>query len=294
MKPPAFRYADPETLDEAIALLSAHDNAKLIAGSQSLMPMLAMRYVLPDALIDLGRVAGLSYIREEPEAIQIGSMTRQRDLEFSPLIRERIPLMSQALEFVGHRQTRNRGTVGGSLCHLDPAAELPCVALAMDATLTVSGPKGSRDIPMAEFHAFYMTPAIERDEILTRIGFRPWSKTHGAAFLEMSRRHGDFASVAVAALIELSPEKTISRASLTVSGLHFAPVRMREAEELMTGSKADSPTLREAAAICGNFPSSGDVYASAAYRRRLAGALSLRALSQAADCASRNVETVPA
>ncbi|MFZ3224987.1 MAG: FAD binding domain-containing protein, partial [Xanthobacteraceae bacterium] len=139
MKPPAFSYHDPRSVADAVALLASLDNAKLLAGGQSLMPMLNMRYVLPDHVIDLNRVGGLSYIREQDGALEIGAMTRQRDIEFSDLVRKRCPLMHEAIAQVGHRQTRNRGTLGGSLCHLDPAAELVAVAAALDAKVTVAG-----------------------------------------------------------------------------------------------------------------------------------------------------------
>src|SRR5260221_13464608 len=143
------------------------------------MPMLNMRYVLPDHIIDLNKVAGLSYLREENGALAVGAMTRQRDLEFSEIVRARHPLMHEAILNVGHRQTRNRGTVGGSLCHLDPAAELPLVALAFDATVVVTRGDGERDLAMTDFAAGYMTPAIEADEIVSAIRFKPWREGHG-------------------------------------------------------------------------------------------------------------------
>src|SRR5438128_10287588 len=146
MKPPPFSYHDPHTVGDVVGLLGRLDNAKLLAGGQSLMPMLNMRFVLPDDVIDLNRVEGLSYIRETDGALDIGAMTRQRDLEFSDLVLRRCPLMHDAIRLVGHRQTRNRGTLGGSLCHLDPSAELVAVAAALDATVTVSGPNGAREI----------------------------------------------------------------------------------------------------------------------------------------------------
>ncbi len=144
MKPPPFSYHDPQTVDEAVALLGRLENAKLLAGGQSLMPMLNFRFVQPDHIIDLNRVEGLSYIREAAGALEIGAMTRQRDLEFSDVVRARWPIMHEALLQVGHRQTRNRGTIGGSLCHLDPAAELVSLACRHDATVTVAGPNGQR------------------------------------------------------------------------------------------------------------------------------------------------------
>ena len=151
MKPPAFSYHDPRSIADALGLLASLDNAKLLAGGQSLMPMLNMRFVLPDHVIDLNRVDGLSYLREDDGAIEIGAMTRQRDIEFSELVRARCPLMHEAIAQVGHRQTRNRGTLGGSLCHLDPAAELVAVAATLDATVTVAGKDGTRNSRVRRF-----------------------------------------------------------------------------------------------------------------------------------------------
>src|SRR5208282_5296660 len=155
MKPPSFSYHDPRTTAEAVGLLASLENAKLLAGGQSLMPMLNMRYVLPDHVIDLNRVDGLSYIREENGTIEIGAMTRQRDIEFSDVVRGRCPLMHEAIVQVGHRQTRNRGTLGGSLCHLDPAAELVTVAAALDAKVSVTGKTGARNVAFADFPVAY-------------------------------------------------------------------------------------------------------------------------------------------
>ena len=202
MKPPPFSYHDPETVSDVIALLSTRENAKLLAGGQSLMPMLNMRYVLPDHVIDLNRVTGLSYVREAGGALEIGAMTRQRELELSDVVRTRCPLLSEATLEVGHRQTRNRGTVGGSLCHLDPSAEIPTIALALDATVTAAGPNGKRDIPIAQFPVDYMTTAVQPDEILTEIRFPAWPKGHGYGFVEFARRHGDFAIASAAVLLE--------------------------------------------------------------------------------------------
>src|SRR3954470_7814518 len=193
MKPPPFQYHDPKTLAEAVRLLGSLDNAKLLAGGQSLMPMLNFRFVLPDHVIDLNRVEGLSYIRESGDTLEIGAMTRQRDLEFSGTVRARWPIMHEALLQVGHRQTRNRGTIGGSLCHLDPAAELVTLATAYDATVTVVGPNGQREIAFADFPAAYMAPSIELNELVTAVRFPCWSPNHSYAFIEFSRRHGDFA-----------------------------------------------------------------------------------------------------
>src|SRR5207244_140039 len=188
MKPPPFSYHDPRSIGDAIALLGRLENAKLLAGGQSLMPMLNMRFVLPDHIIDLNRVEGLAFIRGNDGALEIGAMTRQRDLEFSDLVRQRCPLMHEAILQVGHRQTRNRGTLGGSLCHLDPSAELVSVAAALGAVVTVAGPNGSRQIEFESFPAGYMSPAIEPTEMVTGVRFPLWRQPHGHAFVEFARR----------------------------------------------------------------------------------------------------------
>jgi aerobic carbon-monoxide dehydrogenase medium subunit len=280
MKPPPFQYHDPKSVEEAITILRSHSNAKLLAGGQSLMPMMNMRYVQPDHVVDLNKIESLSYIREEKHAIRIGAMTRQRELEFSPLIRERLPMMHEALMAVGHRQTRNRGTIGGSLCHLDPAAELPAVAMAYDALIEVSGVGRIREVPMAKFPAFYMTPAIEPEEIVTGLRFTPWPKGHGSAFVEFARRHGDFALASVGALIEREGAK-IRRASITVGGLSHKPIRVTDAENVLASEPMSDDMLRKAADACGTIEATADIHGSAAYRQRVARTLAFRAISTA-------------
>lgn len=281
MKPPPFRYHDPRALSDVLELLATQENAKLLAGGQSLMPMLNMRFVFPDHVIDLNQVAELSYIRENRAGIEIGAMTRQRELELSPLIRERCPLMAEALQQVGHRQTRNRGTLGGSLCHLDPAAELPAVAAAHEATLHIRSRRGDRRVKMADFPAGYMTPAIEADEILTAIEFAPWPKPHGYAFVEFARRHGDFAVAAVAVLLELAHDGAVRRASVVLGGVAAGPLRCEAVEQVVVGSRGDKSVFRKAAQRCREIDAMEDVHASSAYRRHLAEVLTERALATA-------------
>jgi carbon-monoxide dehydrogenase medium subunit len=281
MKPPPFSYHDPRTVAEAVELLGRLENAKLLAGGQSLMPMLNMRFVLPDHIIDLNRVEGLSYIRENNGAIEIGAMTRQRDLEFSDVVRARLPIMHEALLQVGHRQTRNRGTIGGSLCHLDPAAELVSLAAGYDATVTVTGPNGQRELPFAEFPVAYMTPAIEPNEIVTAVRFPRWAPHHASAFIEFSRRHGDFAITSAAVLIEAGGGGRITRASVTIGGMGTAPSRAREVERAITGELPSVELFREACESCRKLEAIDDIHAPASYRQHLAAVLSRRALEKA-------------
>ena len=280
MKPPRFSYYDPETVSDVVGLLGRLDNARVLAGGQSLMPMLNMRLALPDHVIDLNRVKTLSHLREKAEALEIGAMTRQRDIEFSDIVRERCPLMREAILQVGHRQTRNRGTLGGSLCQLDPSAELVAVAAALDATVTVAGPKGTREIAFADFPKTYMTPAIEADELVTGARFPLGPKAHGWAVVEFARRHGDFAIVSAAALLEETGGK-ITRASVTLGGVAAAPVRMKEVERALVGQKASDALFREACEACRKIEALEDVHAPASYRRHLAAVLSRRALEKA-------------
>jgi carbon-monoxide dehydrogenase medium subunit len=281
MKPPPFSYHDPATVGDAVSLLARLENAKLLAGGQSLMPMLNMRFVLPDHLIDLNRVEGLAFIRETGDGLEIGAMTRQRDLEFSDVVRRRCPLLDEAIRHVGHRQTRNRGTLGGSLCHLDPAAELVSVAAALDATVTVTGPKGERKIPFADFPVAFMTPAIEPDELLTAVRFPDWPKGHGHAFIEFARRHGDFAIVSAAALLAEDSGGRIARASVTIGGMGTVPIRAADLERALIGQAPEDTVLREACESCRKLEAIDDVHAPASYRQHLAAVLSRRALEQA-------------
>jgi aerobic carbon-monoxide dehydrogenase medium subunit len=281
MKPPPFSYHDPRTIGDAVALLGRLDNAKLLAGGQSLMPMLNMRFVLPDHIIDLNRVEGLAFIRESKGALEIGAMTRQRELEFSDLIRQRCPLMHEAILQVGHRQTRNRGTLGGSLCHLDPSAELVSVAAALDATVTVQGPNGTREIAIDAFPVAYMTPAIEPNEIVTMVRFPIWPQPHGHGFVEFARRHGDFAIVSAAALLTEDGAGKITRASITLGGMGAAPVRASAVEQALIGNQPDDKLLREICETCRKFEAVDDVHAPATYRQQLATVMSRRALERA-------------
>jgi carbon-monoxide dehydrogenase medium subunit len=281
MKPPPFRYHDPKTVNEAVGLLAQLENAKLLAGGQSLMPMLNFRFVQPDHIIDLNLVEGLSYIREVGGALEIGAMTRQRDLEFSDPVRARWPIMHEALLQVGHRQTRNRGTIGGSLCHLDPAAELVSLATGYDATLTVAGPNGQRELPFAEFPVAYMTPAIELNEIVVGVRFPQWAPNHGYAFVEFARRHGDFAITSAAVLIEADAAGRLTRVSVTIGGMGTAPVRAREVELALVGEVPTDELFRAACESCRKLEAIDDVHAPASYRQHLAAVLSRRALEKA-------------
>lgn len=281
MKPPPFIYHDPATVPEAIALMARLENAKLLAGGQSMMPMLNMRYLMPDHLIDLNKIGALAGIDELGDRIRIGAMTRQREMARSDLLAERCPIIAEALHHVGHRQTRNRGTFGGSLAHLDPAAELPLVASVLDAIVHIAGPDGDRDLPFAEFPLAYMMPALAADELLTHVTLAPWQPGHGWAFEEFARRHGDFAIAAVAVLLEIDGDGAIDRVAISIGGVTEIPLRLKEAELLLKGAKSDR--FADASAVAGRIESFEDIHASADYRCHLAGVLLERALLTAYD-----------
>lgn len=288
MKPPPFEYHLPRSLQEAVQKLREFDNARILAGGQSLMPMLNLRVAYPDHLIDLNGIEGLAYIQERDGAVSIGAMTAQRTIEFSDLIKRRLPLMAEAILSVGHRQTRNRGTIGGSLCNLDPAAELPLVSLAFDAVVVVMGANGTREVGMADFAAGYMSPAIEPDEIVTELRYTPWPPGHGWAFDEYARRKGDFAIVSVAALVHLDRNGRIARASLALGGVGPVPIRVPAAETVLQGNVPDAALLARAVAHCENIEPLEDALIPQWYRRKLAPVLSQRALALACQRADRH------
>ena len=280
MKPAPFTYHDPGTVDEAIALLGQLQDAKLLTGGQSLMPMLNMRFVVPDHVVDLNGVAGLAGITDAGDALEIGAMTRQRDLMRDAAVAAKAPIIPEALEFVGHFQTRNRGTIGGSLCHLDPAAEQPCLMAAYDAVLTVQGPDGTREVPFAEWPLAYMIPSIGPDELLTKVRVPNWAAGHGYGFAEYARRHGDFAIVSAAALLEVSGG-TISRAAIAIGGADVRPIRLVEAEAALIGQAANAETFKAAGEMARKIDAISDAYVSSAYRQRLAATMVERALAKA-------------
>ena len=290
MKPPPFTYHDPRSIQDAVALLAEKENAKLLAGGQSLMPMLNMRFVLPDDVIDINLIDGLSYIREDGDDLVFGGMTRQRDIEFSDLVARRCPLMKEAILNVGHRQTRNRGTYGGSMSHLDPSAELPSVSMAQDAIITVQKKGGSRDIAMVDFPMAYMTPSFELDEMVTDIRVPLWPEGHGYAFVEFARRHGDFAITSSAVLLDVDGGGKITRASVTVGGVGPSPLRVSAVEDGLVGETGSVELFTEIAEKCREIDAMEDVYAPAWYRQHLASVLTRRALGKAFSRAANGTE----
>lgn len=281
MKPAPFVYHDPRTVAEACDLLATRENARVLAGGQSLLPMMNFRYAMPDNLIDLNRIAELAYLICEGDELRVGAMTRQRDLEFSPDVGRRCPVLQEALAHVGHRQTRNRGTLGGSLCHLDPSAELVNVTALFGGRLRAASKRGTRDIPFADFAVGYMTTSLEPDELLCGVTLPLPGSGRGHAFVEFARRHGDFAIVACSALMAFDRNGSIADAAIALSGLTHAPVRPTAIERALQGEKPGAAAFKAAAAEAGRLDAAGDPYVTAAYRQHLARVLTYRALERA-------------
>jgi aerobic carbon-monoxide dehydrogenase medium subunit len=280
MKSGPFAWHRPESVAHAVELLATLDNARVIAGGQTLMPMLAMRYVYVDHLIDLNAIPGLDGITLQGDELCIGAMTRQRDLEQSPLVLRHAPLMAEAYQLVGHIQTRNRGTFVGSVCNLDPASEQPALAAIFDATVVAAGPRGERRIPFDEFAVGFMTTSIEPDEIVTEIRLRIWREPHGYAFEEFARRHGDFAIVGAGAMVALDANRAIARAEVVLCGMGGRPQRL-ELSDLMPGRQPSAELARSAAQRAGELDAISDTSASSGYRQRLARTVTERALDRA-------------
>jgi aerobic carbon-monoxide dehydrogenase medium subunit len=289
MKPAPFDYLAPRTLDDALAALAAdaEGEAKILAGGQSLVPLLNFRLATPRRLIDLNRVPGLSYIREQDGGFAIGAMTRQHTLEHDAHLAGGVPLLSEALPFVGHPAIRSRGTLGGSLAHADPAAELPAVAACLDARLTLVGPRGKRTLPAHEFFVDYLTTRLEPDEILTEAWFPKMATATGQAWLEFSRRHGDFALAGVGVSLSLEDDR-VTDARIALTGVGATPVRAREAEKVLVGGSLAERLGAAVEAVRAGLDPPTDIHASSDYRVHLAGVLTERALRLAAERARSN------
>ena len=285
MKAAPFAYHDPASLDDLIGLLGTLEDVKLLAGGQSLMPMLNMRFSQPDHVIDLNGIPGLAGISVVGGTLTLGAMTRQSTLLNSPDIATKVPVMQEALRWVGHFQTRNRGTLGGSLCHLDPSAELPTTALLHDAHLSILGPGGERQVAMQEWPLAYMMPSIAEDEILTTVTISPWDTPSGHAYEEFARRHGDFAIVGVGVLLSVD-NGSITRAAIAIAGAGQVPYRLKDAESALVGQPANEETFAAAAEIARSHEAMSDAYYTAVYRQRLAATLTKRALAKAAGRAN--------
>ncbi|HMC79122.1 MAG TPA: xanthine dehydrogenase family protein subunit M [Acidimicrobiia bacterium] len=282
---PAFCYHRPATVEEAVGLLAERGpDAKVLAGGQSLVPLLALRLSHPAHLVDIGRVAGLDTVDDGPGGFTVGAGVRHSQVELSPVTARVAPLVAAAMPHIGHRAIRNRGTVCGSLAHADPAAELPAVALAVDAELIVRSSAGERTIPAADFFLGYLTSALDDTELLTAVRFPPWPPSTGWSVAEISRRHGDYALVGLAAVVGLGEGGRVQRAALSFLGAGATPVRVTEAERVLVGEHPDPEAFAEAAdVVTKTIEPPGDNHATAAYRAHVAGVLTRRCLAEAAE-----------
>jgi CO/xanthine dehydrogenase FAD-binding subunit len=288
LKSPPFEYARATSIEEACGLLHQHgDAAKLIAGGQSLVPMMAFRLLRPSWLIDINEIAALKFVVIEDHAVRMGACARQCVVVRDDALAGRVPLLRQALVFVGHTQTRNRGTIGGSLAHADPSAELPLVAQILEARLVLRAKSGTRTLPAAEFFAGPMMTNLRADECLEEIHWPIWrERKTGSAFTEISRRHGDFAMVAAAAQIAVDEEGHCTRVTFGVGGVAPMPVAFPSLAQSLVGQNLDKAKTRAVAQEAATtLEPESDIHASAAYRRHLAGVLVSRVLLEAYDAA---------
>jgi carbon-monoxide dehydrogenase medium subunit len=282
MKPSAFEYASPATLVEAISLLQAgNGNAKLISGGQSLMPMLAFRLAAPELLVDLKHVPDLNIIRIEDDGVRLGAKVRWCDIANDSRLATAHPLLAEAIKHVAHYQIRNRGTVGGSLAHADPSAEMPGVALTCDARMTIVGPHGSRIEKAADFFVGPLQTSLASDEILTSVHLPAWPLPRRWAFREFARRKGDFAMAGVALFYDLDEKQRAVDVHIGAIGIADRPVRLTAAETALNGSVVNDRIIGVAAAAARDeIDPPSDIHAPAAYRRSLVATLLARGLAQ--------------
>ena len=283
MKPAPFEYHAPSKVADAVGLLSEHgDDAKALAGGQSLVPMLALRLARFDHLVDLGRIDELRGVERANGVLRVTAMTPQADAERDPTVAETVPLLARALPLIGHFQIRNRGTIGGSVAHADPASELPAVAVALGAEMEVSSRSGTRTIAADDFFVGTWTTALAPDDLLTAVRFPAWSGRVGFAIEEVTRRSGDFALAGVACAVALDPDDVIERVGLALLGMGPTPVRARAAESALSGASPSDDDVGEIAelAVADTSPVD-DVHASGAYRKKVGAHLVRLALDRA-------------
>lgn len=284
MKPAPFEYFRPQSLDEALSLLAEHgSDAKPLAGGQSLIPAMNFRLATPSVLVDLNGLDELGRITDDSGDVRIGGMVRQRAVERSRLVFERAPLVAETMPHIAHPAIRNRGTVGGSLAHADPAAELPAVMLALNARLMVSSQSGTREVPADEFFVGLFSTAVQPGELLTEIRISPPPARSGCAFQEISRRHGDFALVGVAAVVQLDEQGRCAEARIVLLSVGDRPMFAGQAAKALAGQPPSAESIRAAAdaAAALDIDPSSDIHASARYRRQLANVLTRRVLERA-------------
>ena len=290
MKPPPFRYVAAESLANALALKAEHgDDARFLAGGQSLIPAMNFRLAQPAMLVDVNPLRDLDYVRAADDgALRIGALTRTRTLERHALVAERQPLVHEAVPHVAHPQIRNRGTLGGNLAHADPASELPAVLLALGARLRAQSSRGERWIEAQDFFVGVFTTALRSDEMLVEVEWPALPPRTGTCFMEVARRRGDYAMMGVAAVVTLDDDGACANAALAYCNAGATPVRSAGAAQALVGARTDEQRIRDAAAAAErDLDPSGNVHASKAFQRHLAGVLTRRALQTAVARASR-------
>jgi aerobic carbon-monoxide dehydrogenase medium subunit len=297
LKPPPFDYDAPDTVEEVLDLLAENgDDAKVLAGGQSLIPLLALRLARPARLVDVGRVAALRQITtngaSKTGTLTLGAAVRQRTAERSPDVARHSPLLARTLPLVAHVPIRTRGTIGGSLAHADPAAELPAVALLLEAELVArSRDRGERVVSARDFFTGFFETTLEDDELLLEVRVPGWPGRTGCAFEELTRRHGDFALVAAGAVVGLADDGSVRDARLAFTGVAGTPVRAPSAEALLVGNQPTPDAIAAAVeAARADLHPGDDIHATAAYRRHVAGVLASRVLRTAADASSSTEE----
>ena len=284
MKPAKFDYFDPSSLPEALALLGQYgDDAKILAGGQSLMPLMNMRLARPGVIVDINGIGDLDHITATADGgLTIGALTRQREMERSGLVQERTPVLAAAMPFIGHFQIRNRGTIGGSIAHADPSAEIPAVCLALEAEFVLASDGRERVMKAEEFFITHLTTALEPVEVLTQIRIPGSTREWRWGFQEVCRREGDFALVGAIAMLQLDAGGLCQAARITMFGVGGTPLRMRKAEDILSGSSVDAQTREEVAGVISEeLDPDADIHASARYRKEVGGVMVRRALEAA-------------
>ena len=289
MIPPAFEYLRPKTIPEAIAFLQRYgDDAKILSGGQSLIPMMKFRLARPAYLVDINRISGLSYIREEGGYLKIGGLTRESDLENSDLIRSKYPIILDTAHVIADPQVRNMATVAGNLAHGDPANDHPATMLALGAQVAATGPKGERVIPIEEFFVSLLTTALQPDEIVTEIRIPTPPAGSGGAYFKLERKVGDFATAAVAAQVTLDDKGACQKVGIGLTNVGATPLKAGQAENFLRGKKADQSNIEQAAALAGaDAQPSSDLRGPADYKKALVKELTRRSLTRAVERAGK-------
>lgn len=289
MIPPSFEYLRPNTIPEAISLLQQYgQEAKILSGGQSLIPMMKLRLARPSYLVDINRIEGLSYVKEEGGFLKIGGLTRESELEASPIIQSKYPIILDTAHVIADPQVRNLATVGGNLAHGDPANDHPATMLALGAQVVATGPRGERTIPIEEFFVSLFTTALQPTEILTEIRIPAAAAHTGGGYVKLERKVGDFATAAVAAHLALNNQGIVQKAGIGLTNVGPKPIKARKAEDFLRGKKADAAVIAQAAQLAADEAQpSSDLRGPAEYKKGLVKELAKRALSRAAERAGK-------